>query len=82
MASRTQFRSWLRSTEILVKKPQSELRYFPLKDLFRAALVVHVDLSVAVWFMAFAAVIWCSVGGGGLAWLAGAVSAWPRWGPC
>ena len=42
---------------------------FPLKDLFRAALVVHVDLSVAVWFMAFAAVIWCSVGGGGLAWL-------------
>jgi len=35
---------------------------FPLKDLFRAALVVHVDLSVAVWFMAFAAVIWCAVG--------------------
>ncbi len=42
---------------------------FPLKDLFRAALVVHVDLSVAVWFMAFAAVIWCAVGGSGLAWL-------------
>ena len=40
---------------------------FPLKDLFRAALVVHVDLSVAVWFMAFAAVIWCAVGGSGLA---------------
>ena len=42
---------------------------FPLKDLFRAALVVHVDLSVAVWFMAFAAVIWSALGGGGLAWL-------------
>ena len=42
---------------------------FPLKDLFRAALVVHVDLSVAVWFMAFAAVIWSAVGGCGLAWL-------------
>jgi cytochrome c oxidase subunit 1 len=42
---------------------------FPLKDMFRAALVVHVDLSVAVWFMAFAAVIWCAVGGSGLAWL-------------
>jgi cytochrome c oxidase subunit 1 len=42
---------------------------FRLKDLFRAALVVHVDLSVAVWFMAFAAVIWCAVGGSGLAWL-------------
>ena len=42
---------------------------FPLKDLFRAALVVHVDLSVAVWFMAFAVVIWCALGGPGLAWL-------------
>jgi len=42
---------------------------FPLKDLFRAALVVHVDLSVAVWFMAFAAVIWSAVGRGSLAWL-------------
>ena len=42
---------------------------FPLKDLFRAALVVHVDLSVAVWFMAFAAVIWCALGSAGLAWM-------------
>ncbi len=42
---------------------------FPLKEFFRAALVVHVDLSVAVWFMAFAAVIWSSVGSGALPWL-------------
>jgi hypothetical protein len=42
---------------------------FPLKDFFRAALVVHVDLSVAVWFMAFAAVIWSITGGARLAWL-------------
>ncbi len=42
---------------------------FPLKDFFRAALVVHVDLSVAVWFMAFAAVIWSALGSGGFAWL-------------
>ncbi|MBI4757034.1 MAG: cbb3-type cytochrome c oxidase subunit I [Betaproteobacteria bacterium] len=41
----------------------------PLKEFFRAALVVHVDLSVAVWFMAFAAVIWSAAGGAGLAWL-------------
>lgn len=44
---------------------------FPLKDLFRAALVVHVDLSVAVWFMAFAAVIWSAAGSSrwaGLGW--------------
>jgi len=42
---------------------------FPLKDLFRAALVVHVDLSVAVWFMAFAATIWSAVGRAGCAGL-------------
>ena len=42
---------------------------FPLKEFFRAALVVHVDLSVAIWFMAFAVVIWSAVGGAGLAWL-------------
>ena len=42
---------------------------FPLKDFFRAALVVHVDLSVAVWFMAFAAVIWSALGSGGFAWV-------------
>lgn len=42
---------------------------FPLKDFFRSALIVHVDLSVAVWFMAFAAVIWSALGGGALAWM-------------
>jgi cytochrome c oxidase subunit I len=42
---------------------------FPLRNFFRAALVVHVDLSVAVWFMAFAAVIWSAVGGARLAWM-------------
>lgn len=42
---------------------------FPLKDFFRSALVVHVDLSVAVWFMAFAAVLWSALGSGGFAWL-------------
>ena len=42
---------------------------FPLKDMFRAALVVHVDLSVAIWFMAFAAVIWSALGRDGMAWM-------------
>jgi hypothetical protein len=42
---------------------------FPLKEFFRSALIVHVDLSVAVWFMAFAAVIWSALGGGALAWM-------------
>ena len=42
---------------------------FPLKEFFRSALIVHVDLSVAVWFMAFAAVIWSALGGPALAWM-------------
>ncbi|MEX0957769.1 MAG: cbb3-type cytochrome c oxidase subunit I [Burkholderiales bacterium] len=31
---------------------------FPLVDFFRVALVVHVDLSVLVWFLAFAGALW------------------------
>jgi hypothetical protein len=33
-------------------------RLFPVADFFRAALVAHVDLSVLVWFLAFAGVLW------------------------
>ena len=31
---------------------------FPWIDFFRTALVVHVDLSVLVWFLAFGGVLW------------------------
>ena len=31
---------------------------FPNADFFRVALVAHVDLSVLVWFLAFAGVLW------------------------
>lgn len=31
---------------------------FPWVDLFHTALVVHVDLSVLVWFVAFAGMLW------------------------
>ncbi|MCK6425208.1 MAG: cbb3-type cytochrome c oxidase subunit I [Burkholderiaceae bacterium] len=42
---------------------------FPLRDLFRAALVVHVDLSVLIWFMAFAGLLWSlTCGAAGSAW--------------
>jgi hypothetical protein len=44
---------------------------FPLVDFFRVALVVHVDLSVLVWFLAFAGVFWslnCSPGWLRLGW--------------
>jgi hypothetical protein len=31
---------------------------FPVADFFRVALVAHVDLSVLVWFLAFAGTLW------------------------
>jgi hypothetical protein len=36
----------------------------PQGDFFRAALIVHVDLSVLIWFMAFAALLWSLAGSG------------------
>jgi len=42
---------------------------FPLRDFFKSALVVHVDLSVLIWFMAFASVMWSLAGGQRLAML-------------
>jgi hypothetical protein len=32
--------------------------FFPAADFFHTALVVHVDLSVLVWFVAFAGMLW------------------------
>jgi len=32
--------------------------FFPWLDFFHTALVVHVDLSVLIWFLAFAGVFW------------------------
>jgi hypothetical protein len=42
---------------------------FPLVDFFRVALVVHVDLSVLVWFAAFAGLLWTLNGGARALWL-------------
>jgi hypothetical protein len=42
---------------------------FPLVDFFRVALVVHVDLSVLVWFAAFAGLLWTLNGAPRLLWL-------------
>jgi len=42
---------------------------FPLADFFRVALVVHVDLSVLVWFAAFAGLLWSLHGAPRLLWL-------------
>ena len=42
---------------------------FPLVDFFRVALVVHVDLSVLVWFAACAGLLWTLNGAPRLLWL-------------
>ena len=48
---------------------------FPLVDFFRVALVVHVDLSVLVWFLAFAGVLW-SINSTGRALALGWIALW------
>jgi cytochrome c oxidase subunit 1 len=51
---------------------------FPVADFFRVALIVHVDLSVLVWFIALGGVLW-SINGtrrlAGLGWAALALAA-------
>jgi len=51
---------------------------FASAEFFRVALVVHVDLSVLVWFAAFAGMLWSLNGGRralGLAWIGLAAAA-------
>ena len=51
---------------------------FPFADFFRVALVVHVDLSVLVWFSAFGGLLWSLHGAPrllGLGWTALALCA-------
>ncbi len=50
---------------------------FPTQDFFRVALVVHVDLSVLIWFLAFAGVLWSLAARplAGLSWGAFAMAA-------
>lgn len=51
---------------------------FPWVDFFHTALVVHVDLSVLLWFMAFAGVLWSLNSSSrfiGIGWLALALAA-------
>jgi hypothetical protein len=56
---------------VVARAPGTEA-LFPTQDFFRVALIVHVDQSVLIWFLAFAGVLW-SLGGQGsprLAWIA------------
>lgn len=42
---------------VLSRTPGTQV-FFPWLDFFRTALVVHVDLSVLIWFLAFAGMLW------------------------
>ena len=62
---------------VLSRTPQLQT-LFPVADFFRVALVVHVDLSVLVWFLAFGGALWTMDGTRSyqpMAWSAFAVSA-------
>jgi hypothetical protein len=48
---------------LVVSRTPGVKELIPLADFFRVALVVHVDLSVLVWFLAFAAMLWNMAGG-------------------
>jgi cytochrome c oxidase subunit 1 len=50
---------------VLARSPGMEA-FFPSQDFFRTALVVHVDQSVLIWFLAFAGVVWSLFGATGL----------------
>ncbi len=65
--------SGLFSVLLVLSRTPGLNRLFPVADFFRVALVVHVDLSVLVWFIALAGMLW-SVHGtpqrAGWGWLA------------
>lgn len=61
--------SGLFSILLVVSRTPYVSQLLPVADFFRVALVVHVDLSVLVWFMALAGMLW-SINGSewGLRW--------------
>ena len=50
--------SGLFSVLLVLSRTPGLNKLFPVADFFRVALVVHVDLSVLVWFTAMAGVLW------------------------
>ncbi len=50
--------SGLFSVLLVLSRTPGFSKWLPLADFFRVALVVHVDLSVLVWFVAMAGLLW------------------------
>jgi hypothetical protein len=43
---------------LVVARAPGTAALFPTQDFFRVALIVHVDQSVLIWFLAFAGLLW------------------------
>ncbi|MEO8654183.1 MAG: cbb3-type cytochrome c oxidase subunit I [Ramlibacter sp.] len=70
--------SGLFSVLLVLSRTPGVNRLLPVADLFHVALVVHVDLSVLVWFIALAGMLWSLNGTSrrmGWGWLALALAA-------
>jgi cytochrome c oxidase subunit I len=50
--------SGIYSLLLVISRTPGVNRWFPVADFFRVALVVHVDLSVLVWFIALGGMLW------------------------
>ena len=50
--------SGIYSIIIVIARTPKLSEIFKLKDIFHTSLVIHVDMSVLVWFLSFAAIIW------------------------
>ncbi len=55
------------SVLLVVSRTPGLNQWLPVADFFRVALVVHVDLSVLVWFIAMAGLLWSLNGSAGRA---------------
>ena len=54
--------SGLFSVLLVLSRTPGVNKLVPVADLFHVCLVVHVDLSVLVWFAAFAGLLWALIG--------------------
>ena len=54
--------SGLFSVLLVLSRTPGVNQWLPVADFFRVALVVHVDLSVLVWFIAMAGLLWSLIG--------------------
>ena len=50
--------AWLFSLLLVLARTPTIQEWLPFIDFFRVALVVHVDLSVMIWLLSMAGVLW------------------------